>query len=140
MCVRQLALPNRQVVVIDKKRQGSKGGEYSGIAVAMGAQSIRFRTGTTGMRINLLDPAIATGVERTDGVAPAGQEALVGAVIEDTMGRPLVETEKAARALNRVDQAEDGVEHLRVVRILLETHQIDVELVDALAGLGQELC
>ncbi len=99
MCVRQLALPNRQVVVIDKKRQGSKGGEYSGIADAMGAQSIRFRTGTTGMRINLLDPAIATGVERTDGVAPAGQEALVGAVIEDTMGRTLVETEKAALGL-----------------------------------------
>lgn len=99
MCVRQLALPNRQVVVIDKKRQGSKGGEYSGIADAMGAQSIRFRTGTTGMRINLLDPAIATGVERADGVAPAGQEALVGAVIEDTMGRTLVETEKAALGL-----------------------------------------
>ncbi|WP_052053389.1 ATP/GTP-binding protein [Rhodococcoides fascians] len=99
MCVRQLALPNRQVVVIDKKRQGSKGGEYSGIADAMGAQSIRFRTGTTGMRINLLDPAIATGVERTDGVAPAGQEALVGAVIEDTMGRTLIETEKAALGL-----------------------------------------
>ncbi|MGF0313712.1 ATP/GTP-binding protein [Rhodococcus sp. IEGM1428] len=99
MCLRQLALPNRQVVVIDKKRQGNKGGEYSGIADAVGAGSIRFRTGTTGMRINLLDPAIATGVERTDGVAPAGQEALVGAVIEDTMGRPLVETEKAALGL-----------------------------------------
>lgn len=101
-CLRQLALPNRQVVVIDKKRQGNKGGEYSGIANTVGARSIRFHAGGMagiGVRINLLDPAIASGAARTDGVAPAGQEALVGAVIEDTIGRPLVEKEDAALRL-----------------------------------------
>lgn len=101
-CLRQLALPNRQVVVIDKKRQGKKGGEYSGIANTVGARSIRFHAGGMagiGVRINLLDPAIASGAARTDGVAPAGQEALVGAVIEDTIGRPLVEKEDAALRL-----------------------------------------
>ncbi|MEN0133582.1 MAG: ATP/GTP-binding protein [Rhodococcus sp. (in: high G+C Gram-positive bacteria)] len=95
MCMRQLTLW-RQVVVIDKKRQGNKGGEYSGIAEFLGARSIRFRTGTHGMRLNLLDPAIAAGGARVDGVDPAGQEALVGAVIEDTMGRELTEKEKGA--------------------------------------------
>ncbi|MFI5436168.1 ATP/GTP-binding protein [Rhodococcus baikonurensis] len=101
-CLRQLALPNRQVVVIDKKRQGNKGGEYSGIADSVGARSIRFHAGGAdgiGVRLNLLDPAIASGIERTDGLAPAGQEALVGAVIEDTIGRPLVEKEDAALRL-----------------------------------------
>ncbi len=111
-CIRQLALANnRQCVVIDKKRQGNKGGEYSGIAQAMGARSIRFLAGGDGVRINLLDPAIASGTQRTDGVSPpAGQEALVGAVIEDTMGRSLVETEKAAvrQALKSVNERADA--------------------------------
>jgi len=89
-------------VVIDKKRQGNKGGEYSGIADSVGARSIRFHAGGAdgiGVRLNLLDPAIASGIERTDGLAPAGQEALVGAVLEDTIGRPLVEEEDAALRL-----------------------------------------
>ncbi|ANS32644.1 ATP/GTP-binding motif-containing protein (plasmid) [Rhodococcus opacus] len=95
LCWRQLALW-RQVVVIDKKRQGNRGGEYGVIADALGVASIRFRPGQGGARLNLLDPAISTGSARVDGVTPAGQETLVAAVIEDTMSRPLVETEIAA--------------------------------------------
>ena len=49
------------------------------------------------------------------------------------------QAEEAAGALDGVDEAEDVVENLGVVRLLLETHQLDVDGVEALAGLGQEL-
>ena len=48
------------------------------------------------------------------------------------------QAEKAACAFERVHQSKDGVEHLGIVRILLEAHELDVELVKVLAGLGQE--
>ena len=37
-----------------------------------------------------------------------------------------------------MDQPEDGVEHLGVVRLLLEAHELNVELIEALPGFGQE--
>ena len=46
--------------------------------------------------------------------------------------------EEAAGALDGVDEAEDVVEDLRVVGILLEAHELDVDDVDALVRLGQE--
>ncbi len=48
------------------------------------------------------------------------------------------EPEEAAGAFDRVHQPEDGVEHLGVVRVLLEADELHVELVEALVGLGQE--
>ncbi|MDE1672652.1 ATP/GTP-binding protein [Nocardia gipuzkoensis] len=96
-CLRQL-VAGRQVVVLDRKPQ-SGAGEYTPIARALGAASIRFKTGGGGACVNLLDLAISTGGEHTgglDGVVPAGQEALVLAVLEDSMGRNLDEREKAA--------------------------------------------
>jgi hypothetical protein len=45
---------------------------------------------------------------------------------------------KAAGPFDGVDQPEDGVEHLGVVALLLEAHQLHVEQVEALAGFGQE--
>src|SRR6266496_3502216 len=48
------------------------------------------------------------------------------------------QSEKSAGAFDRVDQAEDVVEDLGVVRILLEADQLDVDDVEALIGLGQE--
>ena len=39
-----------------------------------------------------------------------------------------VQAEEAARAFDRVDQPEDGVEHLGIVGVLLEAHELDVEL------------
>lgn len=96
-CMRQL-VANRQVVIFDKKPQSGRG-EYTPLARALGAASIRFQTGGGGVCVNLLDPAISTGGDHSgglDGVVPAGQEALVLAVLEDSMGRPLDEREKAA--------------------------------------------
>jgi len=47
--------------------------------------------------------------------------------------------EKAAGPFDRVDEAEDVAEDRGVVRLLLETHELDVDDVEALARLGQEL-
>ena len=49
------------------------------------------------------------------------------------------ETEKAAGPLDRVNQAKDVIQNLRVVRILLETHQLVIDGVQAFAGLRQKL-
>ena len=49
-----------------------------------------------------------------------------------------VQPEKSAGAFDGVDQPEDGVEHLGIVRLLLEAHELDVEQIEALAGFGQE--
>ena len=47
--------------------------------------------------------------------------------------------EEAAGALDGVHQAEDVIQDLGVVRVLLETHQLIVDRVQALARLGQKL-
>ncbi len=93
--LRQIAA-GRRVVVLDKKRQGSAGGEYRPVARELGVPSVRFRTGGGGASLNLLDPAIAATGRSGGGVDPAGQNALVAAVLEDTMGRGLSEREHAA--------------------------------------------
>ena len=49
------------------------------------------------------------------------------------------QAQKAAGALDGVDQAKDVIQNLGVVRILLEPHQLIVDGVQALAGLGQKL-
>lgn len=98
VCVLRQLVAGRQVVVLDKKPQSGRG-EYTALAQALGAESIRFKTGGAGARLNLLDPAISAGGQRLggiDGVVPAGQEALVLAVLTDAMGRELDEKEKAA--------------------------------------------
>ncbi len=46
--------------------------------------------------------------------------------------------EEAAGPLDGVDEAEDVVENLGVVRVLLEAHELDVDHVEAFVGLGQE--
>src|SRR5262245_42271929 len=43
---------------------------------------------------------------------------------------------KPASPLNGMDQPEDIIENLCVVRILLETHELDVDYVETLVGLG----
>lgn len=48
------------------------------------------------------------------------------------------QVEEAARAFDRVRGAEDRVEHLRIVWILLEAHEARVQLVKLLARLDQE--
>ncbi len=49
------------------------------------------------------------------------------------------QSQKAASALDGMDEAEDIIQNLGVVRILLEPHQLIVDRVQALAGLGQKL-
>ncbi|OZE26810.1 ATP/GTP-binding protein [Rhodococcus sp. 05-2254-6] len=112
----------RQVVVIDKKRQGREG-EYSIFARTLDVESVRFKTGGGGARLNLLDPAITTGGEHAgglDGVTPAGQEALVLAVLADTMERPLTTPEKSAvgRALELVNADADATGRAPVLKDL----------------------
>ncbi|WP_433635589.1 ATP/GTP-binding protein [Nocardia sp. CA-120079] len=89
----------RQIIVVDKKKQSGRG-EYGVIADAVGAKSVEFSTGAgDGPRLNLLDPAISLqGEHHGAEYRPEGQAQLVYAVLEDTMGRPLSETEKAAVA------------------------------------------
>ena len=46
--------------------------------------------------------------------------------------------EEAAGALDGVDEPENVVEDLGVVRVLLETHEFDVDDVETFVGLGHE--
>ncbi len=47
--------------------------------------------------------------------------------------------EKAAGALDGVNQAKDVAENVTVVRLLLEAHEFGVDPIETLVGLGQEL-
>jgi hypothetical protein len=49
------------------------------------------------------------------------------------------QAEEAAGALDGVDQPKNIVEDLGVVRLLLETHELNVDDVEAFAGFGQEI-
>ncbi|WP_280405116.1 ATP/GTP-binding protein [Nocardia brasiliensis] len=122
VCVLRQLVANRQVVILDKKPQAGIG-EYSPLAATLGAQSIRFRVGGSGACLNLLDPAISTRGDHTggiEGVVPAGQEALVIAVLTDAMSRELNEKEKAAvgAALSMVNRHAHTSGHDPVIRDL----------------------
>ena len=104
---RQL-LMNRQVVVFDKKRQGESG-EYTPMAKALDVPSIPFLLDGAGASLNLLDPAISTDGRHKGGIAgvvPAGQQALLLAVLKDTMDIPITPKMRAAvrRALAIVNE------------------------------------
>ena len=95
----------RYAVVLDKKRQGAEG-EYSPIAREMGTEPVKFLPGggPGASRINLLVPGLEVGTGDNAGGAdgrPAGQLALVRAVIDQELG--------AKRALSA-----KGVEALRI--------------------------
>jgi hypothetical protein len=45
------------------------------------------------------------------------------------LGEP-IKAKKPARPFDGVDQPEDGVEHLGIVGLLLETHELNVELIE----------
>lgn len=94
---RQLLL-DRQVVVFDKKRQGGRG-EYGAIADSLGVESIEFLLDGAGVSLNLLDPAISTDGRHKGGLAgvvPAGQQALLLAVLKDAMEQPITPKMRAA--------------------------------------------
>ncbi len=113
----------RQVIVVDKKRQ-SGAGEYAVVANAVGSPSIEFTAGGSGEhRLNLLDPAISLqGAHEGAEYRPEGQAQLVYAVLEDTIGRPLLETERSAvaNALLLVTEEKRSVEQEPVIGDLAE--------------------
>ncbi|KXP11595.1 hypothetical protein AXK57_21890 [Tsukamurella pulmonis] len=99
----------RKVFCLDKKRQGGRG-EYTKLAQALGAPSVQFAS-NSGTRLNLLDPGIAA--ERRDveaDLAPASQQTLIVAVLEDAMRETMSEQEIAAvnRALVAVTKEAKG--------------------------------
>lgn len=98
----------RQVIVVDKKRQSGRG-EYGIIADEVGTESVQFTMGRSGSRLNLLDPEISLRGDHDSEYRPEGQAQLVFAVLEDTLGRPLVQPEKSA-----VDNALDLVTRERL--------------------------
>ena len=101
-----------------------------------------FRFGLGGLEPgeNFLD-AIDRGQDQRDGaggdrhaVAEFAHQGLAG------MGQRFQprQAEEAAGALDGVHQAEDVIQNLRVVRVLLEPHQLIVDRIQALVGLRQE--
>jgi len=95
----------------------------------------RFETGKY-----LLD-AVDRGQDQRDGLGPhrhaVAEFAHQGLAGMGECFQPR-QAQKAAGALDRVHQAEDVIEDLRVARILLEPHQLVVDRIQALAGLGQK--
>ena len=120
--IRQL-ITGRQVVIFDKKLQSGRG-EYCQLAEDIGAPSIRFVLGSSeGAHINPLDPMISAGGEHDDaepGQVPKGQEALIGAIIEDAMDRALRTEERGAVgcALDAVNREAAGEGRQPVIRDL----------------------
>jgi len=49
------------------------------------------------------------------------------------------QAEESARALDRMDEAEDVAENFGVVRILLETNQLKIDSIKMLARFGEKL-
>ena len=80
--------------------------------------------------------------DERDGVA--GHRHAVAELAHQGLGRvrqrlQARQAEESAGPLDGVDQAENVVEDLGVVRLLLEAHELHVDDVQALVGLGQEL-
>lgn len=101
-CLRPLLL-GRRVVIVDKKLQKNGlvlEGEYAPLARRLGSEPLRFATDGTGLKINILDPAIQAAAR---GDAGAGQTDLLRAILGEALGRPLDELEgKALRTAHRV--------------------------------------
>ena len=75
------------------------------------------------------------GIQGQHAVAQLGQEVLAG--VGHTL--ELLEAEKAARPLHRMDGAEDRGDDLTVAGVLLEQQELLVEPVEVLVALDQEL-
>ena len=89
---------------------------------------------------NLLD-AVDAGEDDADALDRDGSA--VAILAHQGLGRmgelgEAVQAEKAASPFDGMDQPEDGVEHLGIVRLLLEAHELNVELIEPLAGFGQK--
>jgi hypothetical protein len=81
-----------------------------------------------------LDEIMATIARTHAGKPETGHQGLGGMCKPREPGQP----EKAASAFDGMHQPEDRVERLEIVRLLLETHELDIELIETFPGLGQE--
>ncbi|MER6762724.1 MULTISPECIES: ATP/GTP-binding protein [Amycolatopsis] len=136
--LRQLLLSGRRVMVLDKKTQAGVG-EYTPLAQAVGAPSIRFTVDGTGSRLNLLDPVIALG-EADEAAAgrPTGQMMLVRAVLAEALGRPVAEREGKALRTALLAAARDAHERGRVPVVRDLVHHLIRPADEAAAELGLE--
>ncbi|MFC3456316.1 ATP/GTP-binding protein [Amycolatopsis speibonae] len=111
--LRQLLLSGRRVVVLDKKTQAGQG-EYTRLARAVGAPSIRFTVDGTGSRLNLLDPVISLGEAGKQAGRPTGQMMLLRAVLAEALGREVSEREGKALRIALFAATGDAKERDRV--------------------------
>ena len=138
----------RRVVIVDKKLQdlgdGTRAGEYSTLARALGFTPITLKVGGGGTCINILDPLIAG--ESVNGVA--GQQLLLETVASAAVGRALGERERKALRVARESAVRAAWEQGRVAhvgdvtRFLLDP--LDVEMpgisgADVLAEWGRDV-
>lgn len=114
--LRQLLLAGRRVVVLDKKTQAGQG-EYTPLAKAVGAPSIRFTVDGAGSRLNLLDPAISlreAGDHAGSAGRPTGQMMLLRAVLAEALGRGVSEREGKALRTALLAATKDAQERARI--------------------------
>lgn len=162
-------LMGRDIVVVDKKPQGSDAteGEYAPLSRLLGREPITFRIGRRGVSLNLLDDNIApyldidpldanaaTLEDSEDEVAtadsrPENQNRLLRVVVETIMGRNLTPREgKALRTAHRrarqdAAEAEKTPTLRMLMQRLIDPHADDAALVhegvDAMRAWGLDM-
>ncbi|MFC9249883.1 ATP/GTP-binding protein [Amycolatopsis thailandensis] len=135
--LRQLMLAGRRVVVLDKKTQAGLG-EYTLLARAVGAPSIRFTVDGAGSRLNLLDPVISLGQGDQEGASgrPTGQMMLLRAVLAEALGREVGEREGKALRVALLAATADARERHRVPVIRDVVHHLINPVVSAAEDIG----
>ncbi|EME51771.1 hypothetical protein [Amycolatopsis decaplanina] len=136
--LRQLLLSGRRVVVLDKKTQAGQG-EYTRLARAVGAPSIRFAVDGTGSRLNLLDPVISLGEAGELGKQagrPTGQMMLLRAVLAEALGREVSEREGKALRIALFAATRDARERARVPVIGDIVHHLIKPAAEAAKNIG----
>jgi hypothetical protein len=136
--LRQLLLAGRRVVVLDKKTQAGQG-EYTLLAHAVGAPSIRFTVDGAGSRLNLLDPVISLGdASGQAGSAgrPTGQMMLIRAVLAEALGRGVTEREGKALRIALLAATSDAQERGRVPVIGDIVHHLINPVAEAAENIG----
>ncbi|WP_410604728.1 ATP/GTP-binding protein [Amycolatopsis sp. lyj-90] len=123
--LRQLMLAGRRVVILDKKTQAGQG-EYTQLARAVGAPSIRFTVSGKGSRLNLLDPVISLdqGDQDRQSGRPTGQMMLLRAVLAEALGRAVSEREGKALRIALLAATGDAHERRRIPVIRDVVHHL----------------
>jgi hypothetical protein len=133
-CHGRLAAGHARKIVGFRKRDGLEPADHVGIR-SYGLHPVALE------RLEDLLDAVDAGENGADAVdrdrsavAILAHQGLGGVRKPREPGQP----EETASALDGVDQPEDRVERLEIVRLLLETHELHIELIETFPGLGQE--